>query len=100
MNQANTNERAGQRQLLVYHGKALGGGRPLGPAGFYVTADRGLAETFGDVHRVYVPAGRLLPDPEQEGFAGRALTGVESLRAGSAIAPPGYYGFLSEVGEY
>ena len=69
------------------------------PNGFYVTADKGMADKyFGDVHTVDVPASELLPDPEQEGQADKDLTGLESLKMGSAVAPDKYYHKLTKVG--
>ena len=97
-NKAKATDRGNQRQVLVYHGKKLGGGIQTNPSGFYVTADRSMAERFfGDLYRVFVPACKLLADPEQEGFADKALSGLESLKLGSAIAPHKYYQLLNKA---
>lgn len=92
-------EGAGE-MVTVYHGKALGKGKqPMNPQGFYVTTDKMMAaKYFGDVHQVDVPKSELLPDPEVEGFEDKKLTGEESLKLGSAIAPSKYYEKLVPVG--
>lgn len=64
--------------------------------GFYVTTDRSLAATFGDVHTIVIWVRALRPDPEIEGFEDRSLTGAESLELGSAILPHRYYQFMSK----
>ena len=84
--------------IKVYHGKELGAGnKPMNPNGFYVTADKSMAEKyFGDVHTVNVPAKDLLPDSENEAEQDRKLSGLESLKIGSAVVPHEYYGKLQK----
>jgi len=93
------NERMPQGATRVYHGKAQGqricGGKPMNPRGFYVTAERSLAEMFGDVHSIVIWVKSLRPDPEIEGFEARRLSGAESLGLGSAILPHRYYQYLT-----
>jgi hypothetical protein len=86
--------------ITVYHGKALNAGTgKMHPDGFYVTADKSMAEKyFGDVYTVDVPAKELLPDPEQEGQADKSLSGLDSLKMGSAVAPDKYYEKLVKEG--
>jgi len=90
----------GEKMVTVYHGKGLNAGSaPMNPKGFYVTADKEMAEKFfGDVHKVDVKEADLMPDPEQEGVADKKLTGWESLMQGSAVVPHRYYEKLEKVG--
>jgi hypothetical protein len=85
--------------ITVYHGKALGVGHtPMNPKGFYVTADKEMAEKyFGDVHKMDVPAKVLKADPENEAEQDKKLSGLESLKIGSAVVPHKYYGQLKRT---
>lgn len=65
----------------------------------YVTQDESMARTHGSRVMVgRVLPGKLMPDPEYEGFEGRSLTGIESLNLGSAIVPIEFFWPDNEVG--